>query len=94
MLIRSRFPSWMRGTWLWPMGRNHSPGVVHLYGLMCLVLGAAALILTVLLLFLPAVLIINNSSERFAVGMVLSIVALLFVCGLALSVRIVMLSRR
>ena len=92
MLFTSRWPAWMRGWLRWPLGDHLSPRVIRLQGWSYVFIGEASLVLTVLLLFLPAMLGGPTLQLRVIVGMVLSISVLLLICGVVPYVRSVMLS--
>jgi hypothetical protein len=92
MLFTSRWPAWMTGWLKWPLGDHLSPRVIRLQGWSYVFIGEASLVLTVLLLFLPAILGGPTLQLRVIVSVVLSISVLLLICGVVPYVRSVMLS--
>ena len=73
-------------------GDHLSPRVIRLQGWSYVFIGEASLVLTILLLFLPAMLGGPTLQLRVIVGVVLSISVLLLICGVVPYVRSVMLS--
>ena len=94
VLATSKWPSWLRGKLKWPLGDHLSPRVIRMQGWSYVFVGAASLVLTILLLFLPAILADNTFPIRLVVGVVLSITVLLTICGVVPYARSVMLSYR
>ncbi len=94
VLATSRWPSWMKGLLKWPLGNQLSRPVIRLQGWSYLFVGASSLVLTVLLLVLPALLDNDTVPVRWIVAGVLSISVLLMLCGLVPYVRSVVLSYR
>ena len=82
----------MRGLLKWPLGNQLSGPVIRLRGWSYLFVGASSLVLTVLLLVLPALLDNDTVPVRWIVAGVLSISVLLMFCGLVPYVRSVVLS--
>ena len=78
----------------WPLGNQLSGPVIRLRGWSYLFVGASSLVLTVLLLVLPALLDNDTVPVRWIVAGVLSISVLLMFCGLVPYVRSVVLSYR
>ncbi len=94
VLATSRWPSWMKGLLKWPLGDRITDRVIRLQGWSYLFVGAASLVLTVLLLASPSLLANNTLLVRWLVGGVLSITVLLLLCGVVPYVRSVVLSYR
>lgn len=84
----------MKGPLKWPVGNHLSPRLVALQGRSYVFVGAASLVLTVLLLFFPALLADDTLPVRWIVGVVLAIALLLAICGTVPYVQSVALSRR
>jgi hypothetical protein len=76
------------------LGNQLSGPVIRLRGWSYLFVGASSLVLTVLLLVLPALLDNDTVPVRWIVAGVLSISVLLMFCGLVPYVRSVVLSYR
>jgi hypothetical protein len=94
VLAGTRWPSWMKGPLKWPLGDHLSEQVIRLQGWSYVFVGAASLVLTVLLFLLPAILANDTLFVRWIVGIVLSVSVLLLICGLVPYVRSVVLSYR
>ena len=94
VLATSKWPSWLRGKLKWPLGDHLSPRVIRMQGWSYVFVGAASFVLTILLLFLPAMLADDTFPIRLVVGVVLSITVLLTICGVVPYARSVMLSYR
>ena len=94
VLAKSKWPTWTKGPLKWPLGDNLSGRVVLLQGWSYVFVGAASLVLTVLLVLLPALLEDNTLPVRSIVGVVLSISVLLLLCGVVPYVWSVVLSNR
>jgi hypothetical protein len=84
----------MKGLLKWPLGDRITERVIRLQGWSYLFVGAASLVLTVLLLASPVLLANNTLLVRWLVGGVLSITVLLLLCGVVPYVRSVVLSYR
>ena len=84
----------MKGPLKWPLGDHLSGQVIRLQGWSYAFVGAASLVLTVLLVLLPALLADDTPPVRWIVGGVLSFSVLLLVCGVVPYVRSVLLSYR
>jgi Na+/melibiose symporter-like transporter len=84
----------MSGPLKWPLGNHLSARVIRLQGWSYVLIGGASLVLTILLLVLPALLGDDTVPVRLIVGVVLSMTVLLLLCGVVPYVRSVMLSYR
>ena len=84
----------MRGALKWPVGDHLSPRVIMLQGWSYLLVGAASLVLTVLLIYLPALLAQDAPSSRWTSTLVLAVAVVLCVCATVPYIRSVKLSRR
>ena len=84
----------MRGPLKWPLGNHLTVRVIKLQGWAYLFVGAASLVLTVLLLFLPALLGDDALPVRWIVGATVATVLLLTLCGTVPFVWSVALSYR
>lgn len=84
----------MKGPFKWPLGDHLSRQVIRLQGWSYVFVGAASLVLTVLLVLLPTLIGDNTSQVRWIVGLVLSGSVLLLLCGVAPYVWSVVLSYR
>jgi hypothetical protein len=82
----------MKGLLKWPLGDRITERVIRLQGWSYLFVGAAALVLTLLLLVVPVLLANDTVPVRELVGAVLSITVLLSLCGVVPYVRSVVLS--
>jgi hypothetical protein len=94
VLAGTRWPSWMKGPWKWPLGDHLSPRVIRLQGWSYVFVGAASFVLTVLLLLLPGLRANDTLPVRWIVGLVLSVSFVLLLCGVVPYVRSLMLSYR
>ena len=94
LLATSKWPSWMKGSWRWPLGSHLSKQVINLQGWANLFIGAASLVLAVLCVFFPALLASETLPVGWIVGGILSLAMLFLVCGLVPYVRGVRLSYR
>jgi hypothetical protein len=84
----------MRGALKWPVGDHLSPSVVMLQGWSYLLVGAAALVLTVLLISVPALMADDTITARWIFVLVLALGVVLCVCGTLPYIRSVIESRR
>lgn len=94
VLATTKWPSWIKGWLKWPLGDQLSKRVIRLQGWSYIFVGAASLVLLVLLVVLPALLADDALPVRWIVGGVLSFTVLLLVCGVVPYVRSVRLSYR
>jgi hypothetical protein len=86
MLAKSRLPSWAKGIWVWPMGDNRSVAVAKQLGAALLLIGAACVVLVVV------VLRVEQHDVEFWVAWTATV--LLLVVGIAVYSRSVVLSHR
>jgi hypothetical protein len=86
MIAQSRLPSWAKGFWKWPMGENLSATVARQLGVALLLVGAACLVLVVVVLRMPL------HDLGFWIAWVATV--LLLVVGLVIYARSVTLSQR
>ena len=93
VLATSRWPSWMRGRLIWPLGDRMSHRVVVLQGWSYVLIGAASLLMTLLLLVLPALIADTAVPVRWIVGVVLVFVVALLTSGTIPYIRSVRMSR-
>src|SRR5712691_1443295 len=91
-LATSQWPYWMKGPLKWPLGDRLTERVVKLQGWSYLFVGAASLVLTLLLLVLPILVAHETLLMRWLVAGVLLISVLLTLCGVVPYVRSVVLS--
>jgi hypothetical protein len=68
LLKASRLPAWMKGIWKWPLGDNVTPPVIHLQGWAGVLVGAAALIASILILLPHQTVLIAGMIAMFLVG--------------------------
>lgn len=94
VLATAKWPSWMKGILKWPLGDHLSARVIRLQGWSYLFVGAASLVLAVLLLAFPVLLASDTVVVRWTVGAVLLITVLLLLGGVVPYVRSVVLSYR
>ena len=84
----------MKGSWKWPLGDNLSPTVATLQGWANLFVGAASLVLLLLLVALPSLLRSEAAVIRVTVDAALLFVVLLLIPGVVLYVCSVVVSYR
>jgi hypothetical protein len=86
MLAKSRLPSWAKGIWVWPMGDNLSVPVAKQLGWALLLVGAACLVLVLV------VVRMTQHDMEFWVAWTATVI--LLVAGIVVYSRSVMLSHR
>jgi hypothetical protein len=86
-ISKSRLPSWMKGVWKWPLGDNLSPKVASLQGWANLFIGAASLVLFLLVAAIPALLGFEAGEARPVVALTLLIVVALLLVAVVQYVR-------
>jgi hypothetical protein len=84
----------MKGPLKWPLGDHMTGRVIKLQGWAYVFVGAASLVLMLLLLLLPALLADDALPARWIVGVTLATVLLLTLCGTVPFVWSVALSYR
>ena len=77
----------------WPMGDRLTVQVARLQGWANVFVGAASLVLAILLLVLPTLLVTPALPVRWIVGIILTVVVGLLLCGVVPYVQSVRLSR-